>query len=158
MSGLEVVGLVLGVLPMAIKALKTYREIMSDVKRVPNDLANLIDDLETEMIQLRTSCELLLEQIVPFEDIADYLDDPMSPKWKISGVNDKLKTRLSDSYPKFEEKVRDIQAVGQDLEKKLRLKEKMLEGVEVRERTRLYVHHNLKCFSLYTYLYLHRDL
>ncbi|KAK1777270.1 hypothetical protein QBC45DRAFT_331016 [Copromyces sp. CBS 386.78] len=130
MSGLEVAGLVLGVLPLAIKALKAYREIMSDVRGVPNDLANLIEDLETEMLRLRTSCELLLEQIVPFEDIADYLDDPMSPKWEESAVNNKLRIRLSDAYPKFEEKVRDIRAVGLDLEKKLRLREQMLEEIE----------------------------
>ncbi|KAK3948958.1 hypothetical protein QBC32DRAFT_45482 [Pseudoneurospora amorphoporcata] len=130
MSGFEVAGLVLGVLPLAVQALKTYREIMADVKGVPSDLANLIEDLETEMLRLRTSCELLLEQIVPFVDIADYLDDPMSPKWEKSAVNNKLRIRLSDSYPKFEEKVRDIRAVGLELEKKLRLREKMLEGIE----------------------------
>lgn len=128
---MEAAGLVLGVLPLAIKALRAYREIMSDVKGVPNDLANLIEDLETETLRLRTSCELLLEQIVPFEDIADYLNDPMSPQWQKAAVNNKLRVRLSDAYPKFEEKVRDIRTVGLDLERKLRLREEMLESIEV---------------------------
>ncbi|KAK3401309.1 hypothetical protein B0T20DRAFT_430215 [Sordaria brevicollis] len=134
MSGLEVAGLVLGVLPLAIKALRTYKDIMADMKGVPSDLANLIGDLETEMLRLRTSCELLLEQIVPFEDIDDYLDNPLSARWQKSAVNNKLRNRLSDSYPKFEEKVRDIQAVGLDLQRKLRLREDMLDQLQVNRR------------------------
>lgn len=123
MSGLEVAGLVLGVLPIAVKALHSYRSILSSVKNLNHDILALVQDIETEGVRLRTNCELLLDDIVPFHKIDALLEDPLSPAWKEFDVDYKLRIRLYDSYPKFEEKIRDIQEASSVLKHRLCIEE-----------------------------------
>lgn len=119
-AGLESIGLVLGVLPLAVEALTTYREILSSVQKVRNDLDNLIQDLQTQMLRLQISCEILLQNLVPPDKVSDVLDHPTSPKW----ADLALSRELLDVYPMFEGEMRGLRAVGLELEKKLCLREK----------------------------------
>ncbi|KAK3946883.1 hypothetical protein QBC32DRAFT_115133 [Pseudoneurospora amorphoporcata] len=119
MSGIEVVGLVLGVLPIVIQALQGYKSIMSSLRNVESDIQALILGLETERVRLRTSCELLLEGIVPADDIDRLLEDPFSEKWKALGVANKLKIRLYDAITTYQKTIDDMKTVEAELKRRL---------------------------------------
>ena len=117
MSGLEVVGVVLGVLPLAVKALQGYVSVLSSVKNARRDLNALIRDLETEQIRLQTTCELLLDGVAPPSIIDKLIQTPFGPDWK--PYNDRLRLRLWTTSNKFEEQVAQLQQAVQELRAKL---------------------------------------
>ncbi|KAK4455367.1 hypothetical protein QBC34DRAFT_489656 [Podospora aff. communis PSN243] len=117
MSGLEVVGVVLGVLPLAVKALQGYMSVLSSMKHSQRNLNALIRDLETEHIRLQTTCELLLEGIAPPSVIDRLIQTPFGPDWR--PYNDPLRLRLWTTAAKFEEQVAELQAAVSELRAKL---------------------------------------
>ncbi|KAL6408888.1 hypothetical protein AUP68_07836 [Ilyonectria robusta] len=117
MSGFEVVGVVLGVLPLAIEALKTYKSTLSSMKNVERSLKALIQDLETEQVRLRTTCEVLLEGIVPLSMIDTLLEKPFGPQWE--PYDHQLRLRLWTSSGKFEEQVAEMQNAAEELKNNL---------------------------------------
>lgn len=119
MSGIEVAGLVLGVLPVVIQALQGYRNILSSIRNVESDIQYLILGLETERVRLRTSSELLLEGIVPADDIDDLLEHPFSEKWEALSVANRLKLRLYDAITTYQKTVEDMKTVEAQLQKSL---------------------------------------
>jgi hypothetical protein len=122
MSGLEVLGAitgVLGVLPVAVDALKTYKSILSSIRNADRDLKALIQDLETEQLCLKTTFEVLLEGIVPFSMIDDLIKDPFGVSWEI--FNHQLRLRLWDSLAKFERHALDMQKAVLELRGKLNI-------------------------------------
>lgn len=123
MSGIEVVGLVLGVLPLAAKALQGYLGFVSSIRKVDSDLHNLLQDLRVEDTRLRNSCRQLLNDTIPFDSIEGGAGmNPLSPELSLT-VRKKLKLKLYDSYPMFEQTMTDIQTVATDLKLKLALQE-----------------------------------
>lgn len=117
MSGLEVVGVVLGVLPVAVKAAQGYMTILSSMKDAHRNLKALIRDLETEHIRLQTTCELLLDGIAPPSVIDKLIQNPFGPDWK--PYNDHLRLRLWTTAGKFEEQVAEMQNAANELRTKL---------------------------------------
>ncbi|KAK5652641.1 hypothetical protein OQA88_10234 [Cercophora sp. LCS_1] len=117
MSGLEVVGIVLGVLPLAVKALQGYVSVLSSMKNAQRNLNALIRDLETEQIRLQTTCELLLDGVAPPSVIDKLIQSPFGPDWK--PYNDRLRLRLWTTSGKFEEQVTQLQQAAQELRAKL---------------------------------------
>ncbi|KAM4057289.1 hypothetical protein HRG_004114 [Hirsutella rhossiliensis] len=127
MSGLEVVGLVVGILPLAVKALKGYRTILSGVRNVDRDLNALIRDIETEHVRLRATCEILLDGVAPSLVMDKMIQAPFGPAWK--PYNDQLRLRLWTECGQFEELVAEMWKTAQGLEAKL--------GIEEDGKTRL---------------------
>jgi hypothetical protein len=117
MSGLEVVGVVLGALPLAVKALQGYMSVLSSMKHAQRNLNALIRDLETEQIRLQTTCELLLDGVAPPSVIDKLIQTPFGPDWK--PYNDRLRLRLWTTSGKFEEQVLELQQAAQELRAKL---------------------------------------
>lgn len=117
MSGFEVVGVVLGVLPLAIEALKTYKSTLSSMRNVERSLKALIQDLETEQVRLRTTCEVLLEGIVPLSMIDTLLETPFGPQWEL--YDHQLRLRLWTSSAKFQEQVAEMQKAAEELKNNL---------------------------------------
>jgi hypothetical protein len=119
MSGIEIAGLVLGALPVAIQALEAYRSTLSSMRSrsVTRDLEFMIRDLGTEQQILQNTCETLLQGIVPDSLIDAMIDDPFGPDWKTFG--DRLRLRLWRSYGQFQLKVTEMQVAVQELQEKL---------------------------------------
>ncbi|KAL7929601.1 hypothetical protein V8C35DRAFT_315252 [Trichoderma chlorosporum] len=120
MSGLEFLGAitgVLGVLPMAVDALKTYKSIMASIRNAARDLACLIRDLETEQVRLQTTCEVLLEGIAPFSVIDDMTKDPFGAAWE--QYNHLLRLRLWESEREFKNHTLDMRDAVMELREKL---------------------------------------
>ena len=68
MSGLEVAGLILGAIPVAIETLKTGSQgiaILQRSRRYENELERLINRLENERVRLEDVCEKVLVDLVP---------------------------------------------------------------------------------------------
>ncbi|KAH7196352.1 uncharacterized protein B0J16DRAFT_225 [Fusarium flagelliforme] len=119
MSGFEVVGVVLGVLPLAIEALKSYRAILSRIRSADRDLRALIQDLETERVRLQTTCEVLLDGIAPLSRIDDIVNKPFGPEWKQFDAN--IRGRLWTSMDTFRDNAREMQEAAEELSEKLGL-------------------------------------
>ncbi|KAI8650600.1 hypothetical protein NCS57_01394300 [Fusarium keratoplasticum] len=117
MSGIEVVGLVLGILPLAIKALQGYRAMLSGVRGADRDLKALVQDLETEQVRLQTTCEVLLDGIAPLSRIDDMVEKPFGPEWE--QFSDNIRERLWKGTGKFKEHAKEMQEAAEELREKL---------------------------------------
>ncbi|CAM1503061.1 Fc.00g078370.m01.CDS01 [Cosmosporella sp. VM-42] len=115
MSGFEVIGVVLGVLPLAIKAMKEYKALLP--RPAERDLKALIRDLETEQVCLRNTCELLLEGIAPFSSIDNLIKSPFGPGWK--QYSSQIRLRLWTTSTTCEEQVIGMEKAVQELREKL---------------------------------------
>lgn len=117
MSGIEVVGLALGILPLAIKALQGYRTMLSGVRGADRDLKALVQDLETEQVRLQTTCEVLLDGIAPLSRIDDMVEKPFGPEWE--QFSDEIRERLWTATDKFKEHAKEMQEAAEELRVKL---------------------------------------
>lgn len=117
MSGFEIAGVVLGVLPLVIEAAKGYIHILSSVKDAQRNLKALVHDLETEQIRLETTCEVLLDGVAPPSAIDRMIRTPLGPEWKL--YDDQLKLRLWTASKRFELQVAEMQEAAADLQAKL---------------------------------------
>ncbi|KAH7242649.1 hypothetical protein BKA59DRAFT_441911 [Fusarium tricinctum] len=121
MSGIEVVGVVLAVLPLAIEALKAYKAMLSRVRGADRDLKALIQDLETEQVRLQTTCEVLLDGIAPLSRIDEIVKKPFEPEWE--QFSDNIRERLWTTMNTFKEHARVMQEAAEELREKLCIKE-----------------------------------
>lgn len=117
MSGFEVAGLVLGVLPLAIKAVDSYMTVFSSYKTAQDDLKWLKWNLETEKVVLQNTCEQLLHEIAPYDMIHSMIKHPFGPDW--TKYNDKLRLRLWSSWGIFREQIDQLSKATAELEEKL---------------------------------------
>lgn len=110
---MEVAGLVLGVFPIAIKAIQQYRDLSSSRKNATRLLGALETGLVSELQIFRNTCETLLEDIVLSSQVKIMLDDPFGPEWKNKEFNKKLRLRLRDSYHAVEKGTEELRIEGE---------------------------------------------
>jgi hypothetical protein len=111
MSGLEALGVVLGVLPLVISALGSYAEGVQTIRRMLRckwELDTLITTLETEEVLFRNTCEVLLEGIGGPVEMEELLKNPGGHLWKKGELGERLETRLSTSYAVFFKRIVDM--------------------------------------------------
>ena len=118
---MEVAGLVLGALPVAISALKGYRSILSSLKTVKRDIDYLIRDLGTEQQILQNTCETLLKGIVPDSKLDEMIDDPFGPDWK--QYDDQIRLRLWRSHDTFQERLAEMHEASVKLREMLAIQD-----------------------------------
>lgn len=87
------------------------------MRNVERSLKALIQDLETEQVRLRTTCEVLLEGIVPLSMIDTLLETPFGPQWE--PYDHQLRLRLWTSSGKFEEQATEMQKAAEELKNNL---------------------------------------
>lgn len=117
---MEVAGLILGVvgtLPVIVKVVEGY-QIMIEITHVKRHMATLAQDIGTEIIILRNTYEGLLHGIVPAWEL-DRLQnlDPSDADWQ--KYDDKIRSRLRESYHDFRSRVKAIAEAVEDLKAKL---------------------------------------
>ncbi|KAF4438718.1 hypothetical protein F53441_12734 [Fusarium austroafricanum] len=112
MSGFEIVGLVIGVIPFVVKGLKFYEndaQVLLHHKIVMNDL---IVSLHTEHSRFRHSCSVLLRGLVEDKDLEGFLDKTTKEEWEEAlskGLETRLRERLGHRYHAYTETMRQIQ-------------------------------------------------
>ncbi|KAL1613934.1 hypothetical protein SLS54_010144 [Diplodia seriata] len=124
MSGIEVAGLVLGALPLIVKALKAYSSGASTIRRYiryHTPLKDLSTELGVEYVLYLNACERLLDGLVDDNTEREaLLQKPGGPAWKNQELERRLKQRLSKGYPVFVDTVNQIEFAVAELMKLLK--------------------------------------
>lgn len=126
MSGFEIAGIALAVLPMAFKAFGVYKEYFPSSKRIEEDLKQLAQDVSTEILRLHNTYALLLDPIQAKHEnitVEELLEDPGSAKWRElrPEIDAQLRTILGASYDLFQEHRYRIEKCSEKLRVKLKL-------------------------------------
>jgi len=124
MSGFEVVGVVLGSLPLIISALEHYAEGIATAKRFwryKAGMKSLILQINTERGIFINTLEQLLTGIVRNDRMADLLSKPGGDTWRDSEVDPKLKERLRGAHSIYIDNVRGMEASLKQMMEKLAL-------------------------------------
>lgn len=122
MSGIEVVGIVLGTIPLLISAIEHYPDGVSAIqrwRRFQREHKLLVGSLRREQIKMKNMCEELLRGLVPDSQIELMINDPFGTQWHNHRINAKLKARLHDSLEVFQSTVTDIQTAVAELSRRL---------------------------------------
>lgn len=101
MSGFEIVGVVFGVLPILIEAVKVYSDVASSF----HTFRHYSKEVRTVQIQFKchhgifiNECRLLLSLIEDERGAKDMLDDGADQRWTSKQMNDKLNEVLKDNF------------------------------------------------------------
>lgn len=101
MSGIEVVGIVLGALPIMVSGIEKYSDSLSAARRLFNprrELRNLHRAIKTELQIFRNTALLLLHRIATETEVESLIREPTSDLWKAPYFGEQLRTLLGSSY------------------------------------------------------------
>ncbi|KAI0968125.1 hypothetical protein F4678DRAFT_464633 [Xylaria arbuscula] len=124
MSGVEAVGLVLGIIPLIISALEHYHDgksALSTWRRHVRVIQSLLRNLKTEHGKLYNTCETLLGGIVPPAKLEPMLNQPFGPLWQDDDTKERIERRLDHMYNVFQETIKDMLAIIEELKSNLGL-------------------------------------
>lgn len=115
MSGIEVAGLVIGIVPIVVEILRSYGIAKNRLKAFAHH-AQVVYDVRLRYRVAATNfsndCQLLLKAIVEdARELSQMVDDPTHDGWRNPSLEDRLHTFLGRDYQLFEEvvlKIRDV--------------------------------------------------
>ncbi|KAG5813462.1 hypothetical protein H9Q74_003057 [Fusarium xylarioides] len=113
MSGLEIAGLILGAIPVAIEALKSGSQgiaILQRSRRYENELERLVNKLENERVRLQDVSEKVLIDLVPHSRIEELVQNPDRMFNDDPELKAKLRRRLWKGFDLFNRTLKDINA------------------------------------------------
>jgi hypothetical protein len=117
MTGVEIVGLVLAVLPLFISALEQYNEGLEPVKSFfqwRTQLPCFIRALRTQRVHLEQNLKVLLSPIASQDEITTMILDPTGEMWK-GDMADRLQERLGEAYEEYQSTVIDCEEILKSL-------------------------------------------
>ncbi|KAL5113434.1 hypothetical protein ACEQ8H_008678 [Pleosporales sp. CAS-2024a] len=100
MSGIEVAGLVFGVLPILIEVVKSYSEIAEGLhifRHYSKEVKAISLQLSVQNGIFLNHCRLLLRLVEDDNAIEDMLEDQDDRRWTSKELNDRLSVVLDDS-------------------------------------------------------------
>lgn len=103
MSGTEVVGFVLGAIPLLISGLEHYADGIHTMKNMWDYdavVTHLVGEFRLAQAIFRHSCQELLMHILPDSEAAKLLDGA-SPNWDDSELDKKLREQLGSDYQAY---------------------------------------------------------
>lgn len=124
MSGLEVIGIVLGGIPLIISALEHYKDGTHAIqiwRKYKTELASVIRQLRVQQSRLTNVCETLLEGLGLGGRIEAMIKEPFGSLWHDEGTKKKLTQRLHRDYGIFEETVVEMSVAIEDIKKRIGL-------------------------------------
>lgn len=127
MSGFEIAGTVLAVLPLLITALEDYGEGIRTIKSMVGYKAlvsDLVLDFKIETFHFRRGCEKLLSRLeVPPEQVDQLLKHPNGTRWNDPILDVKIKNLLGLDYSNYKLLVARLFARLDKFSKRLGLKD-----------------------------------
>ena len=112
MSGVEVVGLLLGAFPLLISALEHYRqgaEVLENWWKIKKEYKKCKNEIKVQELAFENNIErFLLPLVADDDDIAVLIAQPGGSSWKDPALEAKLKERLPRSYELFLATIEDI--------------------------------------------------
>jgi hypothetical protein len=124
MSGVELAGLVLGILPLAISAMETYNEGLDPVKAFfgwEKELPKFIRRLRNQHVHYEQTLRQLLGPIVSEEELAEMLTEPNGELWKDEEIAEKMDGKLAESKLAYRNTMADIERIMKKIAIKLDL-------------------------------------
>ena len=105
MSGVEIVGVLLGIFPLLISAAEHYREGLSVVRRAVQRRA-FIDQYRAELNQQQALLSLYIKAVIGRTGLspskqARLVEHPSGDEWRSPEVVKELKKELGDAYEPF---------------------------------------------------------
>lgn len=100
MSGVEVIGVVLGVLPLLISAAEHYEDVFKPFKRFKKyapELEQYQQQLKTQRTIFLNQCQLLLTSLTNRESAKEMLRQKTHPSWNNENLKERLKIQLGTS-------------------------------------------------------------
>ncbi|KAF2086812.1 hypothetical protein K490DRAFT_66125 [Saccharata proteae CBS 121410] len=122
MSGIEVAGLVLAVLPLVISALEDYNEGLDPVKsfvRWERELPKYIRKLRNQHVHYEQTLKILLFPLATEFELAQMIDEPNGRLWKEPWMQQRLEEKLNESYNAYKHTMDDIQEIIEKIASKL---------------------------------------
>ncbi|KAF1851953.1 uncharacterized protein K460DRAFT_373841 [Cucurbitaria berberidis CBS 394.84] len=101
MSGLEVAGLVFGVLPILIEAVKVYSTVSDGLhtfRHWSREVKSISLQLKVHNGIFLNECRLLLRLVEDEKGAEDMLEDKADRRWTSKELNDRLNSVLSDNF------------------------------------------------------------
>ena len=126
MSGIEIVGLVLGALPLLVSGIAQLSATLSTVDRIirpQRELNSLRIRINTELQLFRNTTQQLLLKITNDTDVKNLLEYPSSTLWKEDEFERKLKDMLAESYSVWQQAMKDVLEAIKDIRTRLTLPE-----------------------------------
>lgn len=124
MSGLEVIGIVLGGIPLIISALEHCKDGAHAIRtwqKYKTELASVIRQLRVQQSRLTNVCETLLEGLGLGSKIDAMINEPFGSLWQDEGTKKKLAQRLHRDYDIFEEIALEMSVAIEDIKKRVGL-------------------------------------
>ncbi|EGP88203.1 uncharacterized protein MYCGRDRAFT_40054, partial [Zymoseptoria tritici IPO323] len=123
MSGVEVIGLVLGAIPLIISGLEHYKTCVKTIKSIKHtavELGTVARNLRTEGLMFRNTLQILLSQCLDHETQKQLLD-ASADGWDQGNVRDALQQRLQTSYELYMEHVHRVRSTLSEFMERLHL-------------------------------------
>lgn len=120
-TGVEVVGLALGVVPLVVSGIEHYRKALEPFgiwARYRKDLSSLKEILDLEMAKFLNTIQLLLAPLLSPPHLARIIEQPQGPHWLDWETQQQLVSRLGYSYGPFSNAVRDFHEAMYELYRK----------------------------------------
>lgn len=122
MSGIEVTGVVLAVMPLFITALEHYKEGLDPIKAFmgwEKELPHFIRKLRNQHVHFQQTMRLLLEPITSEFELAEMLADPSGDYWKDEKMAARLEEKLQESFHAYQGIIADIERIMKKIANKL---------------------------------------
>lgn len=119
MSGVEVIGLLLGIFPLVVSALEHYQDVHKAARlltRFETEYRKTLDDVKDEQLFLQLSLEELLLPLTNSDGLQDgdletLLSDLTEENWKQADVVSALKSRLGRTHTRFMEIAKSLDSL-----------------------------------------------
>ena len=124
MSGFEVAGVVLAVLPLFISALEQYENGLDPIRaflEFDSELPNQIRKLRDQHIIYNLTIRALLESIVESEDIEEMISNPGGASWNYGAMQEMLEERLGESYQAYFDTIKHMEEIMKAIAKDLKI-------------------------------------
>ncbi|KAK4499606.1 hypothetical protein PRZ48_010124 [Zasmidium cellare] len=117
MSGIEVAGIVLAVIPLIITGIEVYDRKIKRRRNVLEELEDLKDELDSEYRKFRNTMELLLGDSVDDHTFNQLFSNIGGKLWSNARVEECLRNRLRQDYEIFLKYVTRMNSSVEDLQK-----------------------------------------
>lgn len=122
MSGFEIAGLVLGVIPLVVSTFENYKkgaQALENLRKYENNIQCLILNINVEQVRLQNVFERLLDGVVPPSQIDAMVKNPNGDLWTEQEVQEEIRLRLWTSWTAFQGTLRAIHEDITKLSKKV---------------------------------------
>ncbi|KFY74189.1 hypothetical protein V499_05775 [Pseudogymnoascus sp. VKM F-103] len=124
MSGVEVAGIILAVLPLFISALENYENGLDPVRaffEFDSEWPNQIRKLRDQHINYNLTMKGLLLSVADGEDVDEMISDPGGACWKNIGMQIRLEERLDEAYQAYLDAIKHIEEIMKTIAKDLKI-------------------------------------